>query len=117
MMLLWLPKYPKQKRQLAALAMAVLQELKIKSIVHYWSTSKKLFITAPVSQFLCSAGQEVPEEKSRRGKIHQEIRQGRPLYHTEQRRRRLRHAHEDIVRAPQRGAHFMMMMMMMMIRI
>jgi hypothetical protein len=52
MMLLWLPKYPKQKRQLAALAMAVLQELKIKSIVHYWSTSKKLFITAPVSQFL-----------------------------------------------------------------
>jgi uncharacterized membrane protein len=88
--------------------------IKNKSIVHYWSTSKKLFITAPVGQFLCSAGQEVPEEKSRRGKIHQEIRQGRPLCHTEQRRRRLRHAHEDIVRASQRGAHFMMMMMMMM---
>jgi hypothetical protein len=30
MMLLWLSKYPKQKRQLAALAMAFLQELKIK---------------------------------------------------------------------------------------
>jgi hypothetical protein len=107
-------KIPKTEATASRFSNGLLQELKIKSIVHYWSTSKKLFITAPVSQFLCSAGQEVPEEKSRRGKIHQEIRQGRPLYHTEQRRRRLRHAHEDIVRAPQRGAHFMMMMMMMM---
>jgi len=47
------------------------------------------------------AGQKVREEKGHGRKVYQEIWQDRPFYHTEQCGRRLQHAYEDIVRAPQ----------------
>src|SRR5687767_4006720 len=67
---------------------------KNKSIVHF-SSIPQLFITSS-GQCSC-AGQKVPEEKGHGRKVHQENRQDRPLYHPQQRRRRLRHAHEDTV--------------------